>query len=53
MVTSSGRGQWATNRDYVVSQPKVVNDRVVESRPKTPAKKTAQAARSDAEVKAQ
>ena len=32
------RGQWAMNRDYVVSQPKVVNDRVVESRPKTPAK---------------
>src|SRR2546430_916008 len=27
--SSPPRGQWAMNRDYVVSQPKVVNDRVV------------------------
>ncbi len=47
------RGQWAMNRDYVVSQPKVVDDRVVESRPKTPAKKTAQTMRSDGEVRPQ
>ncbi len=37
---SPSRGHWAMNREFVVSQPKVVDDRVVESRPKAPAKKT-------------
>jgi hypothetical protein len=37
------RSQWVMNKEYVVSQPKVVDDRVVESRPKVPEKKMAQA----------
>jgi hypothetical protein len=38
------------NREYVVSQPKVVDDRVVESRPKAPVKKTVQATPAASEV---
>jgi hypothetical protein len=43
-VAGPPRGGWVMNREYVVSQPKVMDDQVVQSRPKTPlAKKTVQA----------